>query len=181
MDYKAVLLEDLGKGFSKSDLERLIRLPKNSLSGVLSGTKKLSKKSELKIEVWEKSDKPNPLEVKYWNRVEDLVKGNFTDIDTLDNRVKIEFTKPMHVKAQAAMYNATHTDSQMQVKDVKISELKDYVGIPEEAIVELAENSKKYVVERISQIEDLLKAPPKYLPHSKRVVLEKELFELKNR
>jgi hypothetical protein len=63
MDYKAVLLEDLAKGFSKSDLERLIGLPKNSLSGVLSGAKKLSKKSELKIEVWDKSDKPNPLEV----------------------------------------------------------------------------------------------------------------------
>ena len=33
--------------------------------------------------------------------------------------------------------------------------------------------------ERIAKIEQMLKAPPKYLPHSKRVVLEKELSELK--
>jgi hypothetical protein len=155
MDYKAVLLEDLAKGFSKSDLERLIGLPKNSLSGVLSGAKKLSKKSELKIEVWDKSDKPNPLEVKYWNRIEDLVKGNVTNIDTLDRTTKIEFVKPLHVKVQAAIYNATHTDSKIQV-----------IKVPENE-------------ERIAQIEEMLKAPPKYLPHSKRVVLEKELSELK--
>lgn len=63
MDYIKVLQEDLGKGFNKSDLERLIGLPLNNLSGVLAGKKKLSKKSELKIEVWEKSKKPNPLEL----------------------------------------------------------------------------------------------------------------------
>ena len=54
---------DLIKGFSKSDLEFLIGLPKNTLAGVLKGNKKFSKKSELKIELWSKSEKPNPLDV----------------------------------------------------------------------------------------------------------------------
>lgn len=61
MDILKVLQDDLNNGFSKSQLERIIGLPKNCLSGVLKGDKKLSKKSVLKIEKWEKSEKPNPL------------------------------------------------------------------------------------------------------------------------
>jgi transcriptional regulator with XRE-family HTH domain len=63
MDYKSVLLTDLEKGFSKSDLEKLIGLPRNNLSGILKGGRNLSKKSKLKIERWEASEKPNPLSV----------------------------------------------------------------------------------------------------------------------
>lgn len=61
MNYLEVLKADLEKGYSKADLERLIGLPKNNLAGVLNGNKKLSRKSELKIEAWEVSPKPNPL------------------------------------------------------------------------------------------------------------------------
>lgn len=63
MDYIKILKADLEKGYSMSDLEKLIGLPKNGLSGILKGGKKLSKKSKLKIAVWEKSAKPNPLEL----------------------------------------------------------------------------------------------------------------------
>lgn len=61
MNYKVVLLEDLAKGYSKSDLEKLIGLPKNNLSGILKGDRNLSKKSKLKIEKWMASVKPDPL------------------------------------------------------------------------------------------------------------------------
>lgn len=63
MDYKVLLLADLEKGYSKSDLERLIGLPKNNLSGILKGDRKLSKKSELKIQKWNNSEKPDPLNI----------------------------------------------------------------------------------------------------------------------
>lgn len=64
MDFLAILKFDLNKGYSKRQLELLIGLPQNSLSGILKGDKKLSKKSEIKIERWEVSEKPDPLNVK---------------------------------------------------------------------------------------------------------------------
>jgi len=63
MDYLAVLNAYLQKGFSKSDLERLIGLPKNNLTEILKGNKSLSQKSKIKIELWEASDKPDPLKM----------------------------------------------------------------------------------------------------------------------
>lgn len=63
MDLIQALKSDLDKGFSKSDLERLIGLPKNSLSGIIAGHKCLSKKSELKVQRFMESEKPNPLEL----------------------------------------------------------------------------------------------------------------------
>ncbi|HEY9342365.1 MAG TPA: hypothetical protein VIQ23_12340 [Hanamia sp.] len=60
MDAIKELEKDLLSGFSKRDLETLIGLPQNSLSNVLSGKKKLSKKSVAKIEKWSSSEKPDP-------------------------------------------------------------------------------------------------------------------------
>jgi len=65
IDYIALLEADLEKGYSKSDLEKLIGLPKNNLSGILKGDRKLSKKSQLKIDKWEASEKPHPLSVNW--------------------------------------------------------------------------------------------------------------------
>lgn len=62
-DFVQILKDDLEKGYSKSDLERLIGLPQNCLSGIIKGDKKLSRKSQIKIEQWEVSEKPNPLQV----------------------------------------------------------------------------------------------------------------------
>lgn len=63
MDFVQLLKDDLEKGYSKSDLEKLIGLPQNCLSGVIKGDKTLSRKSEIKIEQWSVSEKPNPLQV----------------------------------------------------------------------------------------------------------------------
>jgi len=61
MNQIETIKSDLEKGFKKTQLEKLIGLPKNSLSGVLSGRKKLSRLSIIKIDQWNKSDKPDPV------------------------------------------------------------------------------------------------------------------------
>ena len=63
MDWKQVINADLSKGFSKSDLELLIGLPKNTLASLLTDKKKISKKSLLKIDKWNSSEKCSPLDV----------------------------------------------------------------------------------------------------------------------
>jgi len=73
MNYEAILLAELDRGFSKADLERLIGLPKNNLSGILKGDRNLSKKSQLKIDKWMASEKPDPLQVFF---VKEKVKEN---------------------------------------------------------------------------------------------------------
>ena len=78
MNYIELLNADLIKGYSKSDLEMLIGLPKNSLSGVIKGDKKLSKISQLKIQEWEASKKPSPLQVVEAKRQQALVKLKMT-------------------------------------------------------------------------------------------------------
>ena len=61
MDYKKVIQDDLDRGFTKRDLEVLIGLPKNNLSAFMNGKKEFPKKALLRIERWEKSEKPDPL------------------------------------------------------------------------------------------------------------------------
>lgn len=63
MDYAAVIQADLDKGFTKSALEILIGLPKNNLASFLTGKRELSKISKLKIEKWDASEKPDPLNI----------------------------------------------------------------------------------------------------------------------
>lgn len=58
-----LLQKDLDAGFSKSDLERLIGLSKNSLSGILAGNRSLSKKNTLRVKLFMESEKPSPLEL----------------------------------------------------------------------------------------------------------------------
>lgn len=53
--------KDLDSGFTKSDLERLIGLPMNTLSAIMNKKIPLSKLSHLKIIKWSQSEKPNPL------------------------------------------------------------------------------------------------------------------------
>ena len=81
--YIKILTDDLEKGYSKSDLEKLIGLPKNNLSGILKGDRKLSKKSKLKIEKWEASKKPSPLEL-------GLVKAQVKENNNPENKERIE-------------------------------------------------------------------------------------------
>lgn len=64
MDCKEYLDAQVSIGYSKSDLERLIGLPKNFLSGFLSGKKNLGAKNKLRVLNWSMvEDKPTPLEV----------------------------------------------------------------------------------------------------------------------
>ncbi len=73
MDYVQLLKAEIASGFSKSDLEFLIGLPKNSLSGVINQGRPLSKKSKAKIETFLKSDKPDPVTFK---KIKEVVKEN---------------------------------------------------------------------------------------------------------
>jgi hypothetical protein len=49
MEFVEILKAEVEKGFSKSDLERIIGLPLNHLANVFNGRKSLSKKSQIKI------------------------------------------------------------------------------------------------------------------------------------
>lgn len=51
---------ELDRGFTKADLEFLIGLPQNTLSGVLAGKREFSKKSEIKVAKFLASEKPDP-------------------------------------------------------------------------------------------------------------------------
>lgn len=86
VDYLELLRKDLEKGYSKADLEKLIGLPKNSLSGVIKGDKKLSKKSMVKIDIWEASDKPGLFELNFGKKLSKKIEKQWAD----DNKALAE-------------------------------------------------------------------------------------------
>jgi hypothetical protein len=61
--------ELLDSGFSKSDIEHLSGVTKNSLASVLSGKRGLSKKNEIRLKRFLESDIPDPLTFKKGNIV----------------------------------------------------------------------------------------------------------------
>lgn len=67
MDVEKIIQEELNKGFSKTDLEKLIGLPQNFLSGFLKGKKRISKKGVLKVEKYLASEKQDPLNLNFTN------------------------------------------------------------------------------------------------------------------
>ncbi|MES2287446.1 MAG: hypothetical protein V4547_17260 [Bacteroidota bacterium] len=136
MNYIELLNADLIKGYSKSDLELLIGLPKNSLSGVIKGDKKLSKISELKIEEWEASKKPSPLQVVEAKRSMQLAK------------LKAETTRPasghrieiMDLVLPKKLFDNIKVDLPPNTKSIEIQDL----------------NIKTYTVEPENQNQDLI-------------------------
>lgn len=97
-DYIELLKADLELGYSKSDLERLIGLPRNNLTGILKGDKNLSKKSQKKIEVWEASNKPDPLKLHFVKKEVKIVDANkATNI--------VEPVKPMGIQKSNFVIN----------------------------------------------------------------------------
>lgn len=74
-DFNEKIKADLDKGFSKTQLEILIGLPLNSLSGIMAGKKKLSKKSILRFQRWNESEKPDPLTVKVVRKPSEKTSG----------------------------------------------------------------------------------------------------------
>ena len=65
MDLRIRFSQEIDKGFSKSDLEKLIGLPKNSLASFLSGDdKRLSRKNRIKSEKFLTDNQElNPFEI----------------------------------------------------------------------------------------------------------------------
>jgi len=128
MDYIKSLQVDLENGYSKADLERLIGLPKNNLSGILKGDRNLSKKSKLKIDKWEASEKPHPLELNFEkeltkalgeNAAELLkVKNDMADFGTsvskIDKDGNFKRVHPLSNEAMVALHNAENKDSHIQ-------------------------------------------------------------------
>ena len=107
MDYKVLLETEISKGFSRSDLEYLIGLPKNNLSSFLNGKRLLSKKSFLKIERWLTSkDKPDPLNFKISNNDKGNKKDDWLRVATIENDIIIKnietVVKPIANKVEIA-------------------------------------------------------------------------------
>lgn len=125
MDYIKSLEADLEKGYSKSDLEKLIGLPKNNLSGILKGDRKLSKKSQLKIERWDKSEKPDPL------TLHDLVYANGAKVGQVVDKEIIDLAKDGGFKGTSTITNTPREETAkkvstlvQQVKESMIPRLK---------------------------------------------------------
>lgn len=109
MDFVQLLKDDLEKGYSKSDLEKLIGLPKNNLSGILKGDRKLSKKSQLKIERWDKSEKPDPL------TLHDLVYANGAKVGQVVDKEIIDLAKDGGFKGTSTITNTPREETAKKV------------------------------------------------------------------
>lgn len=84
MNHIELLKKDLADGFSKSELETLIGLPQNVLSGIISGKRSLSKKSKLKIERFMTGAKPDPLKLEPSKiKIQDLTTGNTNQVKAI--------------------------------------------------------------------------------------------------
>lgn len=68
---------EIDKGFSKSELERIVELPLNTLSSILTGKKKMTAKHELSVSSFlDKNPNLNPLDYpKRTRRVKEQKKG----------------------------------------------------------------------------------------------------------
>jgi len=150
MDYIKVLSEDLEKGYSKADLERLIGLPKNNLSGILKGDRKLSKKSQLKIEKWEISEKPHPLEVNEAKIQMELVKirsekreasGYLVDIKELEDGNK---GNKFENAARGRDSNGVNNDEMISQYETELSNLGDG---------QFAKARKKWLTNKIKELK----------------------------
>ncbi len=150
MNYIELLNADLIKGYSKSDLEMLIGLPKNSLSGVVKGDKKLSKISQLKIQEWEASKKPSPLQVVEAKRQQALVKlkmitpantnSRYIDIKEQLQERDNQFTNA----ARGRDTNGTNNDESIAQYEEELSRL---------GTGELAKMRRKWLTNKINELK----------------------------
>jgi plasmid maintenance system antidote protein VapI len=134
------LQKDLDSGFTKSDLERCIGLPKNSLSGIMAGSRNISKKSKLKIEHFLNNSKPNPLELVF-NKPEK--KSENTE------KQKVDISKHKTENLDNSQENTLKHD-EIDVKIFKPKNLLDLRKLmppnltPEEKAIWTENNRKKY-------------------------------------
>lgn len=158
--YIATLKDDLKNGFSKTQLEILIDLPKNSLASVLTGKRKLSPKSILKIKKWEASEKPNPLEIVLEKKIEKVLAESKGEVNKIQD----------DISTLGVSVHETTLGENGKVKIRHVDPLSDE-GLQIRYKLELQN--------QISEIEEKLKLPAKYLPASKRKPLENQLSNLK--
>jgi hypothetical protein len=157
MEISEQLNQELKRGFSKTDLEKLIGLPKNFLSGFLKGKKKLSKKAEIKTANWLASDKPNPLELN--------TKGTKGIIPTL-----LKTKLPIWDKGNMNMADVN------ALVDVLKKEVNPHKG--------LSEYERRTMEERMNVLKWEIDHVPDKLTISKKAYVhfrQKELFELESK
>jgi len=184
INFVQILKDDLEKGYSKSDLELVIGLPKNSLSGVIKGDKKLSKKSELKISEWQNSEKPSPLKINQAKiqmalaKVRALGGASSGHRVNIDNSTKTADTTKKEKEASVAPENSL---SDKDLEDLAKrggnpdNHKKDHAGTPIVPIDIVLDKSA-----RIAQIEEELKhLGTGSIGKARKSFLEKQLTELK--
>lgn len=155
MDIKDQIKTYLDSGFTKADLEYLMGLPINSLSGFFAGGRKYSKKNELRILRWLASeDKPDPLTLEVVRKPKPEKKDNASEFET-----KVE-SQPVF---------------KLEVKKAETPPIVNTVFNPTEEI----NSDISDIDERIAKLEERLLMPPKYLPRTNRNMVESELAALK--
>lgn len=176
MDLIQLLKDDLGKGYSKSDLELLIGLPKNSLSGIVKGDKKISKISELKIGKWNDSEKPSPLQVVEAKRQMVLVKIK-TEFSPVSGWNATELINPITTENKASILDMRNNIPEKLMGERIIT--PDFESINQD---ELSDYAKKTITDRIEQLQKELKNIPAHLKIPKKMYIsirETELVKLK--
>lgn len=149
MNYLELLEDDLKKGYTKADLERLIGLPKNSLSGILKENKKLSRLSELKIEKWEVSEKPNPLDLPEIKKQMQLAKIKLTaPANPNSHYVDIEELRktPIEMNGVGESYTTTNPNHELITKyETELSHL---------GTGQIAKDRRKWIEKQIQKLKN---------------------------
>lgn len=86
MNWIKQLNDELERGFSKSDLEKLIGLPKNNLGSILRGKRVLSKISTIKIDRYFAAEKIDPLEYSLKKKRKKTDPIKLTKVETIQTR-----------------------------------------------------------------------------------------------
>lgn len=143
MDFIKELNKDLQNGFSKRDLEKLIGLPKNSLSNILRGNKKLSQKSKIKVGKWAASKKPDPLSILHTEKgvIEVNSKNGFIDKFTPD-------VKQEENKDYSKEFPLNKVDDGYNFDGKKFLVIEDYTAYPMKAIPKNQIQAQMYLKEK---------------------------------
>lgn len=183
VDYRALIQADLDKGFTKTQLEKLIGLPKNNLTYIMSGNKEFSKLSTLKIDKWEASEKPNPLTLvvpkKKKGFLTDHLGGNtigeIFDVSKIEEMINSFGTegnissKPYNLNTKATAISATNG----KAVTVNITE-ENHVGEKPAAVIEypqILSLAKSGATKE--QIDALVSANKKLTPGQKSMITSK--------
>lgn len=134
MTTQELLQVELDRGFSKTELEKLIGLPTNFLSGYLKGKKRLSKKCTVKVSNFLSSEsKLDPLNI-----------GFIGLIPSLKKRAPI-------------FYESAKSEDINEISNSEIQNQIDAVNSESKPHLISRENFEKYKRKKISQLQQQLK------------------------